>query len=434
MEILEELDKNEYAPNVDDPEEISKRTYGEAKEYLKKEYLYIRFISDQIAKGKKFSPEQSFDIRQSMAHELGKASETFLKALYIKNRGITGDKLEKIWDEQKKLNYHEKKGDKLYKKIGKIVDFPMYNDTNKIVIDDNGVTVYENSDNIVHQLDKLLKLLPIEYRTILELKVVTSPIKNASNAQSIMELSQADRIINLVNKGDDYGIIESDRIAYNEAKGIKPDAIKGNLDFMYHLVLQLDLLANSMINSEELVVTNYKKDEYKEIPGYVLSIFSDNAKLLSQELYGELAGNMDLMSKCKSVIHDLSLDQMNKITPTSFYKSINNFTVREMKYIIYIDQLIRDMKRKGEEYVVNTSHDMFLITKIAKFFKDNSYDINDLVSYFSLVKTNGKGVQIDFDFLEYLDNRLISKKEAVKTIDEETTHKVISVKEHGRAI
>jgi hypothetical protein len=436
MEVLEELEHNDYIPNIDDPEELAKRTYGEAREYLKKEYLYIRFISNQIAKGEKYTREQAFDIRQSISSDLGKVCETFLKSIYIKESENTGERLERIWDKHKRLEYSEKKDNKSFRKIGNVVNFPGYDETNKIVIDDTGITVYENSDNVIHQLDKLIDLLSPETKILLDLKVITTPSKNIAGNPSTLDLMSEkgnNRIINIVNKDEKLGILENHQLAYKEARNADLDTVNGNLDFMYHLAYQMASLAHNRITYEENKVTEYKKSELQEIPGYVLSIFSDNAKLLSQELFNEMISNLDIMSKCKKIIHELSLEEMKSLNATTFYKAVNTFDMEEMYYIIYIDKLIDDMNKRGEEYVAKADRDMFLISHIAKFFKDRNYDLTGLIDYFTFIKAN-KGVKIDYDFLTYLDNRLTDKKEKVAELQEGTIHKVVAVKNQSKVM
>ena len=112
-----ELDsKNTYSPNLQDITESANRTYGEANSFFRKEELYLQDIERRIKSGELSNPEDIYDECHAIASDLAKCCEMYLKALYIFENNIPGNRIYSILEKLKKIEYQtDKKGNLIYR-------------------------------------------------------------------------------------------------------------------------------------------------------------------------------------------------------------------------------------------------------------------------------------------------------------------------------
>ena len=107
MEVIKlfgprELDiKNTYNPNLQDIRESSLRTYGEANSFYRKEELYMKDVERRILSKELSKEEDIYDECHAIASDLAKCCEMYLKAIYISEHNIPGNKIDDIWEKLK---------------------------------------------------------------------------------------------------------------------------------------------------------------------------------------------------------------------------------------------------------------------------------------------------------------------------------------------
>ena len=377
----EKLDnKNTYSPNLQYITESENRTYGEANSFFRKEELYLQDIERRIKSGELSNPEDIYDECHAIASDLAKCCEMYLKALYIFENNIPGNRIDSIWEKLKKIEYQtDKKGNLIYRTSNGIITFLRYDDNNNPIVDLDGKSIYfdeigntyneRNRGSKIaingHQLDRLIELLSLESRLYLETRMLSIPMnKTETNGSiSIIDFLQNKGILSsdeYLTKQEYDSWIEKHKKTFEVARYSGQNKSDVNVEFLYHLAKQIKAVAQYRIKPRDDQIFTITDEELSKLPTEIANLASFNSKLLSEKLIKLIVNNENIKEKVSFMFKQNYILPKN-IKPSTFCKMLETMSIKEIFYTSYICYI-------SDNY---------------QFFKDNSNKINDYESSFA---------------------------------------------------
>ena len=207
-------EKNNYIPNLNNIYESAQRQFYEGNAFLEMAHTSI----DNFSKinDKKFI----YDISNAVASTLAFACESFLKALYIFENNTTGNNINILWENLKKPEKIDETRNK--KRI-------------------KG-----------HDLDILIDNLSLDTKALLETRLLTI---DSENTEKLCEISIYDILLknnkikrlNLLDENKYHSWLEHHKRTFEKSRYGGELYHKVNLEFLFHLTLQISAVAQYKI-------------------------------------------------------------------------------------------------------------------------------------------------------------------------------------------
>ena len=403
-----ELDiRNTYNPNLNDIEESARRTFGEANAFFRKEELYLMDVAKRIKNKELISEEDIYDECHAIASDLAKCCEMYLKAIYIFEHNIPGNKIDLIWNKLKNSEFQtDINGNLIYQTPAGIMTFPKYNSNGEIERDSNGKVIYiDNQGNVYsennrgkkikisgHQLDRLIELLSPESRLLLETRLLTisMDVTEKNKSVSILDLLQNKGILDIKRhySEEEYSSwIEQHKKTFEEARYSGEKTTSVNVEFLYHLATQLKAVAQYKIEPHKEQKFTITDEELLKLPNEIKQLVTINKKLLSEALIKLITSDITIKDKIVAIISQNYITYLNGITSNNFYQLVEKFDLNEISYLSYLCYIIENLDQFDKK--INNSNiedNIKNILMIANVFKRYQFNINQLIEFCIQVK------------------------------------------------
>ena len=355
-----ELDaKNTYIPNLQDIKESAERTYGEANAFFRKEDLYLQDVERRIESGGLSSPKDIYDECHSIASDLAKCCEMYLKALYIFENNVPGNQIDNLWEKLKKGEYKtDDKGNLIYLNSSGFITFMQYDQNGNPIVDTNGKPIYydqlgntynENNRGAKikqtgHQLDRLIELLSQDSRILLETRMLRIPMESTekNSAISIMDVLANKGIIDSSEKitSEQYlGWIDQHKKTFEEARYSGQQSSDVSVEFLYHLATQIKAVAQYKIEPKPSQSFTITDEELSKLPPEIKNLAVSYPNLLSEELVKLIANDEEIRKKISSLFSNY-YKEITFLKPEDLYRMIKIMSEKEIIYTIYLCQML----------------------------------------------------------------------------------------------
>ena len=230
--------------------------------------------------------EIGIDAIATIASDLAKCCEMYLKALYIYEHNIPGNQVDELWEKLKNSEFKtDERGNLIYVTPAGEITFVKYDDNGNPIKDSNGKLIYFDKNNNVytensrgskikrngHQLDRLIELLSQESRLLLETRMLTIPMETTemNNSVSILDVLLKKGILsqnNQISSEQYVGWIEQHKKTFEEARYSGQKKYDVNVEFLYHLATQIKAVVQYRMdpkNNQKFTVTD---EELSQLP------------------------------------------------------------------------------------------------------------------------------------------------------------------------
>lgn len=404
-----ELDlRNVYNPNLQNISESAKRTYGEANSFYRKEELYLKDVERRIFSEELIDEKEIYDECHAIASDLAKCCEMYLKAIYIFEHNIPGNKIDELWDGLKNSEFMiDERGNLLYKTSNGEVTFAkydLYGNPNKdsagkvIYYDKNGNVYNDNNKGSKikrngHQLDRLIDLLSPESSLLLETRMLTIPMEKTENNSSIsiFDVLLEKGILSLDNQisSEQYiSWIDQYKKTFEEARYSGQKRYDVNVEFLYHLATQIKAVAQYKMapkHSQHFTIT---QEELNSLPEEIKQLALFRSDLLSEELIKIIANDDEIKNKIKVLFSGNYVLPPKNISPKDFYSMINLMSSNEIIYSFYLCYMIQNSNKLNKgEMSEDTGEDVKQTLKIALIFKSIDLKPEQVIGLFIQIKS-----------------------------------------------
>lgn len=397
-------ERNIYNPNLNDIKEAALRTYGEANSFFRKEELYLKDIEERINNETLSSKEDIYDESHAIASDLAKCCEMYLKALYIFEHNIPGNKIDELWKNLKNAEYKvDEKGNLIYKRNSGEITFPKYDSNGETLKDENNKMIYFDKNNKTynemnrgskikqsgHQLDRLIELLSFDSRLILETRMLTIPMANTEDEHTI---GVKDILLNkgvlktkkVISEEELSSWLEQHKKTFEEARYAGQKKYDVNVEFLYHLATQIKAVAQYKFNPQNNQKFTITDEEIAKLPEKVKEIVSNYSYLMSEDLLKLMLKDKDIKEKVIRVFYFkpiVNILEPNIIAPLNFYNIVRIMDFYEIKYVIciccmlkYINLFKFPFKNKEKEF-----RKVYLLANFFHIININSDQTADLL-------------------------------------------------------
>ena len=351
-----ELDiKNTYNPNLQDIRESSLRTYGEANSFYRKEELYMKDVERRILSKELSKEEDIYDECHAIASDLAKCCEMYLKAIYIFEHNIPGNKIDDIWEKLKNQEYKtDSNGNLIYITSFGVYTFVKYDLNGEPIKDKDGKLVYFDADNNTynennrgskikrsgHQLDRLIELLSPSSNLLLETRMLTIPMGSTENNSSIsiLDLLLEKGVLqrdNQISEEEYTSWILKHKKTFEEARYSGQKQYDVNVEFLYHLATQIRAVAQFIIEPKNEQKFSITDDEISKLPNEIKQFISFHSHLMSEELIKLIANNEEAKNKIITLFSNKYVLPQT-ISSIDFYKMIKLMSNQEILYCSYL--------------------------------------------------------------------------------------------------
>ncbi len=404
-----ELDlRNTYNPDLSDIQESLERTYEEANCFYNKEKLYLKDVERRILFGELSSEKNIYDECHAIASDLAKCCEMYLKALYIYENNIPGTQIDELWKSLKKSDYkHDEKGNLIYKTTSGEITFVKYDEQGKLIKDANGNIIYFDKNNNTynennrgskiktngHQLDRLIDMISLESKMLLEARMLTISMETTEENQSVsiydllLEKNVLKQEKHLLLEQYE-GWIEQHKRTFEEARYSGEKNYSVNIEFLYHLATQIKAVVQYRIapkNDQKFTLTD---EELSKIPNEITNLALHNHYILSEQLIKLILDSEDVKQK---MIDLFSIDFVlpKNISSNNFYDMIKLMDKDEITSILYIGLILENYEKFSTYLSKNDSADdikkIYIIARVFKYF---NIDSNKLVGFCCNIKSS----------------------------------------------
>ena len=412
-----ELDsRNTYNPNLQEIQESAERTYGEANSFYRKEELYLKDIERRIMSGELSSEKDIYDECHAIASDLAKCCEMYLKALYIYEHNIPGNQIDELWEKLKNSEFKtDERGNLIYvTPVGEIT-FVKYDDSGNPIKDSNGKIVYFDKNNNIynensrgskikrngHQLDRLIELLSLESRLLLETRMLTIPMETTelNNSVSILDVLLKKGILsqnNQISSEQYVGWIEQHKKTFEEARYSGQKKYDVNVEFLYHLATQIKAVVQYRMdpkNNQKFTVTD---EELSQLPKEIQQMASFHSYLMSEDLIKLIANNEEIKNKIILLFSNKYVLPPKNVSPLDFYNMIKLMDNKEIIYVSYLCYMIQNYDKLNSG-VINEQQEQETkkAFEIAGLFNSIGIAPNKVIGFFVQIKeVFGKSISI----------------------------------------
>lgn len=431
-----ELDlRNTYNPNLQEIQESSERTYGEANSFYRKEELYLKDVERRIMSGELSSEKDIYDECHAIASDLAKCCEMYLKALFIYENNIPGNQIDELWKKLKNSEFKtDERGNLIYITPAGEITFVRYDDKGEPIKDSNGKLIYFDKSNNVykensrgskikrngHQLDRLIELLSQESRLLLETRMLTIPMETTemNNSVSILDVLLKKGILsqnNQISSEQYVSWIEQHKKTFEEARYSGQKKYDVNIEFLYHLATQIKAVVQYRMdpkNNQKFTVTD---EELSQLPKEIQQMASFHSYLLSEDLIKLIANNEKIKNKIVLLFSSEYILPSKDISPLDFYNMIKLMDSKEIICVSYLCYMLQNYDKLNSEVMSEQKgKEIKRIYEIAGIFNSIGIAPNKIIGFFVQIKEIfGKKMAINneniFNLLTLLKNKFVNK-------------------------
>jgi len=430
-----ELDeRNTYNPNLQDIYESALRTYGEANAFFEMVELYLKNLEKKIFE---LTKEEIYDKSNAIASDLAKCCEMYLKALYIFENNIEGKNIDEIWnklmaqdkndrikrDENgNKVYYLEQKDGSLiytYVKVDEKGNNIVDTKGNPIFVDKNG-NEYSlgNQGKAVtvsgHQLDRLIDLLSLESRLLLETRILTIPMETTEKNTkiSILDLLREKGIISSnqqITQEQYNSWLEQHKKTFEEARYSGQKQHNINIEFLHHLATQIKAVVQYKISPKNNQIFTITDDELSKLSVEIQQLSAVNHNLLSEKLIKLVASDKEAKEKIITLLSKQYINYIENLKSNNFYKLIKDFDLDEIFFIAYLCHWSSNYDKLNTITNGNlgNNEDIKKILVVVKFFNICKFSSNQIVELCIQLKSTSNQKIDNQSFIELL--KVLSK-------------------------
>ena len=311
----------EYTPDLTNIKESAERTYGEANAFFRKEELYLQDVERRLKSEILYQPKDIYDERHSIASDLAKCCEMYLKALYIFENNVPGNKINDLWDKFKKTDYEtDEKGNLIYQTSDGSITFMKYDQNGNQIVDTKGRPIYYDQNGKVynennrgakikrtrHQLDRLISYLSEDSKMLLETRMIHIP---KSLTQKYNEVGMIDF---LVKKGiidfkeeitsEQYlSLIKQHKKVFEESRYSGEQSSDASVEFLYHLATQLRAVAQYKIKPWSRQIIDIPDKILRKLPPEIKELVIENPYIMTEAFIISIANNEDINETISSM-------------------------------------------------------------------------------------------------------------------------------------
>lgn len=458
-----ELDiKNIYNPDLNSIKESAERTYGEANAFFEIIELYLKNETEINT----FTIQQIYDKTNAIATQLAMCCELYLKALYIFENNIEGNKIEEIWKKLKTSEYKiDSNGNHIYlleQNDNKTYTYVKVDKNGKRELDKNGENIYIDKNNNIyyegkqgkkikqsgHQIDRLINMLSTDSQKLLEIRMLSIPSANTDMYDKVTIYDELKKI-NLISTNQKISYekyiswLEQHKKTFEQARysGQAKHAI--NLEFLYHLTKQIKAVADYKISPSKNQKFNLKLNKH-EPTNVDASFIADAIKNQEKNLWKTLPPNNDneiksfvsneeispLPDKIQDIFQFINLRIMSKeflnliknnneiqtklmyminCCGIYFFEEINSSALSKLlisfsqEEISYVVKICKLVSQEHLFPFVHRSQEQKNIENIITALKLLNYNVNDIIDYMVYLKKK-YNCQINSDlFINFID-------------------------------
>jgi len=314
-------EKNNYSPNLNDINESARRQFYEGNVFLE--------MADDIVK--KYSNIDNrdllYDISNAAAATLAFACESFLKALYIFENNTITNNINELWENLKKP---EKIDASRNKKLVK-----------------------------GHDLDILIDNLSLDTKTLLETRLLTI---NPENTEKHCEITIYDILLknnkikklNLLNENKYYSSLEHHKRTFEKSRYGGELYHKVNLEFLYHLTIQIYAVAQYKICPTEQQKNFKRFENIKELPDELITLFHFENGHVNENLIKIISTNPEKKEEFIKIVKNKTiLEMLTRHTRIQLYALLKHFEYEELElivnYLISYNDIYNERKKEFDK-------------------------------------------------------------------------------------
>lgn len=319
--------KNIYVPNLQNIYECSVRQFLEGNYFFEMaEFGIKKTLKEDII-------ELIYDSCNAIASCLAFACESFLKALYIHENNIAGNKIDDIWENLKKPEKIDPTRNK--KKVkGHDLDILIDNLSldSKILLETRMLTIEMNKTEKYHQID------------IFDILLKNEKIKKLNTMQTQKY----------------YSWIEQHKRTFEKSRYGGQEYHKVNIEFLYHLAIQIRAVAQYKICPTDNQLFLLECNNIDNLPDELIDLYKVNRFYINEKLIKLITNNPEKKLELIKIVKDKSLMQFIKQIKIDFDFILRNLKYDELKIIAeYINNY--NFEYNGEK------------TRIKKIAKEKGY-------------------------------------------------------------
>lgn len=441
MNILNELSKrNNYQPDLSDPQESCERTYRQAIRKLDKNMTYYNSLDLS-----NLSQEEIYDICNEAAADLALCCELFLKAVYIYEHGLNGENIDTMWDNLSRPDVKDANGNKMYINEAGVISYIQIDDNGEIVLDQNGQPkiIDENGNSVEygrkgkvikkngHDLEYLItSVISPESRTLLDIMITATLIEDAEKHKrvDIVDILTSKGALEETKKITDVqykGWLAQHSQTFIESRYAGQTYHNIEVAFLYHLAIQCKALAQYVIEPSQKQQIGFTKQELEEIPKneIIQKMTAKYKKLLSEGLIRLVINDKDKRKKLEAMFDTGIIGLFYQIRPHYFLAVIQQFNMEEIGFMCKVIANYYQKNKQSEivSLISRLKPNEFVYICIC-LKQSTSYQINEkvfesLLAMSSVGKTSSDGYNIyntDYKYQKYdyqIDKYLINNKE-----------------------
>lgn len=382
MNVLFELSKkNNYQPDLTNPQESCERTYRQAIDKLEKNMNYINGI-DVL----KLTPEKTYDICNEVAADLALCCELFLKAIYIYEHNLNGEDINTIWENiSTTREIRDINGNKIYVSENGTISYIQVDSEKRIIYDaennpkladkDGNPIEYKSKGKVVkkngHDLDYLItSVISLESRVLLEIMITAN----------LIEETEQHKRVDLIDILASRGILqENKKIPNCQYKSWLEQHAQTFIDsryagqnyhqievaFLYHLATQCRALAEYRIEPSKQQQVELTEDEIEKMPEVIKKLALNNKNLFSQGLTKLTIEDEEKRKKLEILVDNGIINAFSQVQAPYFQGIIQYFEMEEITFICKI--LITKYQKEDEK------HNQTMIVKLLSGLNPNEF-------------------------------------------------------------
>lgn len=320
MNHCRDLDKkNIYVPNLQNMYECSIRQFLEGNNFFEMaEYGIEKSLKEN-------NVELIYDSCNAIASCLAFACESFLKALYIQENNISGNKIDDIWENLKKPEKIDPTRNK--KKV-------------------KG-----------HDLDILIDNLSLDSKLLLETRMLTIEMNKTEKYDQIdifdiLLKNKKIKKLNTMPTHKYYSWLEQHKRTFEKSRYGGQEYHQVNIEFLYHLAIQIRAVAQYKICPTDDQVFLLECNKLDNLPDELIDLYKVNRFYINEKLIKLITNNQEKKLELIKIVKDNPLMQFIKQTRIDFDFILRNLSYDELKIIA--------------EYINNYNYEYYSIKKIKK--------------------------------------------------------------------
>ena len=446
MNIINELSqRNTYIPDLSNSQESCERTYKEAESFFEMVEIYLEKLEKEIDS---LTEKDIYDKCNPIATNLALCCELFLKAIYIYEHSLSGDKIDEIWDtlsRQKDRKVYDEHNNPIYHINGTIVR-TRYDEGGNPILDEKGNRTYIDANgNILkqgaqgeklqvtgHNLEYIItSVISPESRLLLEIMMTANSISETTNHKKVdlLDILASRKAISLTKKISEVQYnswLSQHKETFVDARYAGQKQPNVEISFLYHLATQCKALALYVIEPDKKENVNLTAEEMEKIPNVISKLAEINKRLVTYDLIKLVIHDDNKRKKLEGINQPGIIELFFTSKPSHFYSLISDFEIDEIAFIC--ESMSKCSRKKQSIGNINDSFELLLCLIKPKEFLEiciylktlTKYKINNELMVLLIEKLlsktimesnyNGKITYNKFDYDIPKDLNIINKK------------------------